>query len=124
VAAAQVLLGCQQQVDHQLDNLARREVLPSFFVGLFRADPDQLFEHITHLHGRLVGRQARKAQVEGGELLDHLKQQVLLGHLADLLTKLEVIKDGADVGRVAVDVAVEIGREVAGVVQQRVTSLL
>ena len=124
MAAAQVLLRRKQQVDHQLDDFARREVFPCFFIGLFRADPDQLFKHIAHLHSRLVGRQVGKAQIEGGELLDDLEQQVLFGHLADLLTKLEVIKDGADVGRVAVDVAVEVGREVAGVVQQRVAPFL
>ena len=40
-----------------------------------------------------------------------------------LLAKLEALEDGADVGRVAVDVAVEIGGEVARVVQQRVDAL-
>ena len=106
VAAAQVLLWREQQVDHQLDDLARGEMLPGFFVGLFRADPDQFFEHIAHLHGGLVGGQADKAQVKGGELLDNLEQQVFLGHFGDLLTKFEMIEDGADVGRIAVDVAV------------------
>jgi hypothetical protein len=53
-----------------------------------------------------------------------LEQQVFLGHLGDLLTEFEMIKDGADVGRVAVDVAVEIGREIAGIVQQGVAPFL
>lgn len=56
VAAAQVLLRRKQQVDHQLDDFAWGEVFPCFFIGLFRADPDQFFKHIAHLHGRLVGR--------------------------------------------------------------------
>ena len=120
MAAAQVLFWRQQQINHQFDDFTGGEVLPCFFVGLLCADADQLFEHITHLHGRLVGRQAGKAQVEGGKFLDDLKQQVLLGHLADLFAKLEVIKNSANVRRVAVDVAVEVGCEVAGVVQQRI----
>ena len=124
VAAAQVLLWCQQQIDHQFDDFARGEVLPGFFVGLLRPNPNQLLKHIAHLHGSLVCGQAGKAQVEGGELLDDLEQQVLFGHFGDLFTKLEMVEDGPDVGRVAVDVAVEVGGEVAGVVQQRVAPLL
>ena len=46
----QILFRGQQQVDHQLDDLARGEVLPGLLVRLLRPDPDQLFEDIAHLH--------------------------------------------------------------------------
>ena len=36
--------GREQQVDHQLDHLARGEVLPGLLVRLLRADPDELLE--------------------------------------------------------------------------------
>ena len=116
IALGQIPLRGQQQVDHQLDHLAGGEVLPGLFVGLFRADPDQLLEHITHLH--LIDPLGRK--VYPRKSLDHLEEDVLLRHVGDLLTELELLHDGADVGGEAVDVAIQIWCEVVGVVQQRV----
>jgi hypothetical protein len=65
VATAQILFRRQQQVDHQLDDLSGRKMLAGLLVGLFRPDPDQLLEHIAHLHAVHPGRR----QVEGGKLL-------------------------------------------------------
>ena len=114
VAAAQVLLRREQQVDHQLDHLARREVLPGLLVRLLRADPDQLLEDVAHLDVvHALGR-----EVDGGERLDDLVEQVLFGHARDLLVEREPLHDVADVLREAVDVAVEIRRELVGVVEQ------
>jgi hypothetical protein len=48
---AQVLLGGEQEVDHELDHLAGGEVLPGLLVRLFRADPDQFLEDVAHLDG-------------------------------------------------------------------------
>ena len=50
--------------------------------------------------------------------LDDEIEQVLLGHVRDLRAEVELLHDGADVGREAVDVAVEIRRELVGVVEQ------
>ena len=114
MAAAQVLLRREQQVDHQLDHLARGEVLPGLLVRLLRADPDEFLEDVAHLDVvHAVGR-----EIDRGERLDDLVEQVLLGHPRDLLVEGEPLHDGADVGREAVDVAVEVGRELVGVVEQ------
>jgi len=56
MAAAQILFRREQEIDHQFDDLTRGEVLPGFLVGLFRADPDQLLEHIAHVQRCLIRR--------------------------------------------------------------------
>jgi hypothetical protein len=114
VAAAQVLLRGEQQVDHQLDDLAGREVLPGLFVRLLRADPDEFLEDIPHLDVA----HAVRGQVDRGELLDDLVEEVLLRHARDLLIEREPLHDLADIAREAVDVGVEVGRELVGVVEQ------
>jgi hypothetical protein len=76
MAAAQVLLRGQQQVDHQLDDLTRGEVLPGLLVGLFRADPDQFLEDIAHLH--VVHRVGDRSMAAN---FDHQEEQVLLRHV-------------------------------------------
>ena len=57
-------------------------------------------------------------EVDRGELLDDLVQEVLLGHAGDLLIEREPLHDLADVARKAVDVGVEVGRELVGVVEE------
>ena len=49
VAAGEVFLRREEEVDHELDDFARGEVFPGFLVGLFRADPDEFLEDVTHL---------------------------------------------------------------------------
>ena len=94
----EVLLRREQQIDHELDHLARGEVLPGLLVRLLRADPDQLLEDVAHLdvvHARRArGRSA-------AERLDDLVEQVLLGHAGDLLVEREPLHDGAHVRREA-----------------------
>jgi len=114
VAFAQILLGGEQQVDHQFDDFARGEVLPGFFVGLFRADPDQFLERITHLY--LIDPLWR--EVDFGESLDHLEQDVFFRYMGDILAELELLHDGAHVGGEGMDVAVQVGRGVVGVGEQ------
>ena len=77
---AQVGLGRQQQADHQPDHLPRREVLPGLLVGLLRADADQLLEDVAHLY--VVD--AIRREVDLGELLHDLEQEVLLVQARDL----------------------------------------
>ena len=49
MAAGEVFLRRQQQIDHELDHLARSEVLPGLLVRLFCADPDEFLEDVAHL---------------------------------------------------------------------------
>ena len=46
-----VVLG-EQQVDHEADDLAGREVLPGGLVGQLREAPDQLLVEVAHLEVR------------------------------------------------------------------------
>ena len=58
-----VVLG-EEQVDHEPDDLAGREVLPGRLVGEFGEPPDQLLVEVAHLQvGDDVG-----VQVDVGEL--------------------------------------------------------
>ena len=81
VAAGEVLLRREQEIDHELDHLARGEVFPGFLVRLFRADPNEFLEDVAHLD--VV--HALRREIDGGELLDDEVEQVLLGHVGDLL---------------------------------------
>ncbi len=114
VALAQVLLRRKEEVDHQLDHLARGEVLSGLLVGLLGADPDQLLEDVAHLD--VV--HARRGEVDGGEGLDDLVEQVLLGHAGDLLVEGELLHDVADVPREGVEVTVQVLRELVRVVEE------
>ena len=49
VTASEVFLRREQEIDHELDHLARREVFSSFLVRLLRADPDEFLEDVAHL---------------------------------------------------------------------------
>jgi hypothetical protein len=89
-------------------------VLPGLFVGLLRAYPDEFLEDIAHLDVVHPGR----SEVYGSKPFDDQIQQVLLGHSGNLRAEIKPLHDRADVGRKAVDIAVEIRRELIGVVQQ------
>ena len=80
VAAGEVFLRREQEIDHELDDLARREVFPGLLVRLLRADPDEFLEDVAHLD--VVHAGGRK--VDGGKTLDDKIEQVLFGHLGDL----------------------------------------
>ena len=114
VSLAQVRLRRQQQADHEPDDLAGREVLPGFLVGLLGADADQLLEHIAHLH---VVHTLRR-QVEVREPLDHLEQALPLGEAVDLGAEVEAGHDVSHVRRVRSDVRVEVHRDLVRVVEQ------
>ena len=51
MTAGEVFLRREEEIDHELDHLARGEMFPGFLVGLFRADPDEFLEDVTHLDG-------------------------------------------------------------------------
>jgi hypothetical protein len=90
-----------QDVDHQLDDLARGEMLPGGLVREFRETPDQLLEHVAHL----MVRDHLRPQIEVREPGDHWVEQVRGVQPLDLLTELELLQhvprvlgEGADVG--------------------------
>ena len=104
----------EQQVDHQPDDLPRREVLARLLVGLLRADADEFLEQVPHAD---VVHAARR-QVEAGEGLDDLEQEFLLSHLLDLLSKLEALDHFPHLGREVGQVAVQVRRQPLRVTEQ------
>jgi hypothetical protein len=105
----------EQQLDHELDDLAGGEVLAGGLVGLLGEAPDQVLEDPAHL---VVGHHAG-VQVHLGEALHHQVEDVGLVQARHLLGELEaldedlphVVAEGAQVG-------VEVLGDVVRVVQQ------
>ena len=91
VAFAKIGFGGEQQVDHQADDFARREVFSGFFVGLFRTDPDEFFKDVAHL--RFVDGVYREVEFGTGKGFDDFKQQVLLRHFGDLLVEGKTVQN-------------------------------
>ena len=84
----------EEQIDHEADDLARREVLAGRLVGEFGELADQLLEDEAHL-GVVddVG-----VEIDVGELLRDQIEQVRLGEPVDLDGEVEALEDVADVG--------------------------
>ncbi len=105
-------VGLEEEVDHQADDLARREVVAGRLVGGLAELPDQLLEDVAHLDvAHRVG-----VQVDLGELLDHQVEAVGLVELLDLGLEAEVLDDLARARAEAGDVVLQVGRDVGGVV--------
>jgi hypothetical protein len=66
VAASEVFLRREKEIDHELDHLPRGEVFSRFLIRLLRADPDKFREDVAHFDVVDVFR----AEVDGGEALD------------------------------------------------------
>ena len=106
--------GNLQQLDHQADDFARREVFPGLLAALFREAPEQFLVDVAHLQpGELVG-----AEREFLVLVQDRGQPVVLHHLADGGAVIEVLDDVVNVLREAVDVGAEV------LLQQRVVFLI
>ena len=87
-------------------------MLASFLIGLLGPDADEFLKDIAHLH--VI--HALRRQINPVEPLYHLVEQILLSHARNLLPKGEPLHDLAHVSRKAVDVSVQIGGELIGVV--------
>ena len=85
----------QQQIDHQLDDFARREMIARFFIGLFVETPHEIFKQIAHGD---VGDGVRM-QVYICHLLNNFKQAVCIFELLNLLFELELFNDLARTAR-------------------------
>ena len=93
-----------QQLNHQADDLARREVFPGLVTALFRETPEQLFVDVAHLQpGELV-----RAEGEFLVLVQDRGQPVEFHHLADGGAVIEVLDDVVNVLGEAVDVGAKI----------------
>ena len=114
VALAEVRLRREQEADHQADHLAGCEVFPRFLVRLLSADANQLLEHVPHLY--VVYASGR--EVDAGESLDDLIEQVPLVHARDLLVEPESLHDFKDVVRKVTDVPAEVLRDIGRVVEE------
>ena len=84
----------EQEVDHQPDDLARREVLAGGLVGCLREAADQLLVEVAHLGvADRVG-----VEVDLGHLGDHEVEQLRAVEPADLGVEVELLDDLAGVG--------------------------
>ena len=103
---------CQQDIDHQLDNISAGVVVASF--RIFRKSADQIFKYVTHFH--VVN--GVRIEIQLRERLYYREQSVVLVHLVDLLVKVQAADDVLNIGREALDVCLKVGRQVVGVVDQ------
>ncbi len=84
-----VLLAGVDEVRHQADDLARREVVAGLLVGLFVEPHHQMLEQVAHLE--VVD--AVRVQIDVGHRLDDGEQAVAGVELLDLVAELEALED-------------------------------
>ena len=104
----------EQQIDHEADDFARREVLTGRFVRQFGELADQLLEGEPHL----VVADGLGMQVDAGELLGDLIEQTALGQLVDLGGEIEPLEDVADGGRERLHIGKEVLADVVLIAHQ------
>ena len=94
----------EQQGDHEVDDLARGEVLTRGLVGGLRELADQLLEDVTHL----VVADGVRVEVGLGEVLEDLQQQVVVGEVHDGVLEPVLLEDLPHVRGERVDVVPEV----------------
>ena len=109
-----VLVLHEEEVDHQADHVARREVVARRLVRGFGEAADQLLEGQPHLHGGDAGG----VEVEGCEPFGHLIEQLGLGEPIDLNGELEPLEDVAHLWRETLHVGLQVAAHVGCVAQQ------
>ena len=122
-----VLVVDEEQVDHQPDDLARREVLAGGLVGELGELADQLLVEVAHLDVR----HGLRVQVDVGELADHLVEDVGPPQPVDLDAEVELVdhvlgrlREAADVERQRVGDRVGVVEELREGQRARVVELL
>ena len=113
--------GQEDELRHQPHGVARRPVLARLLVVLLVEAADQLLEDRAHavvveagMPDRAVGvldRGGAQVDVGRGELLDQRAESVGLREARHLVAKLEVLQDVLHVRGEAVEVGLEVGRE-------------
>ncbi len=107
--------GTEDEVGHQLHDVARREVLAGLLVVLLVEAADQLLE--DRAHAVVVERRAAAPSVDRAEvdrrveeLLDQAAEDVGIDERRDLVAELELVEDLLHVRREAVEVGLEVRR--------------
>jgi hypothetical protein len=109
--AEDVIVGKEEQVHHEADDLARGEVVPRLFVRGFIEFANEFFEGPAHFEiGDGIG-----VQVDFAELLDQLEEAVGFVELLDLLIETEGFEQRAHFRGEAVDIVQQILGEVVRV---------
>ena len=107
---------CQKDVHHGLDDVTARVVVTRFCI--FRESTNQVFENISHLD--IVD--GLGVQIQLGKLLDDSKETVMLVHLVYLLLEIKTSRIAHDdflhIRRECVQVTLEVGSDVLGIIQQ------
>ncbi len=106
---------CEQEVHHEFDDVTARVMVTCLRV--LGEPADEVLEDIAHMH--VVD--GLRVKIEFREGLDHGEQAVVLVHLVDLVAELEALvrhDDLLDIGGEAIDVVLEIGRQVRCIIQQ------
>ena len=109
----------EDEVRHQPDHVARREVLAGLLVVLLVETANQLLEDGTHamvVQARqpdrsIAAQHGPGAEIDGGiqELLDQEAESIGLDQRRNLVAKLELLQNLLNVGRKAIEVRLEIG---------------
>ena len=106
----------QQQVHHEMDDIAGGEVLPGILVQRLVELPDELFE--DRAHRRVVDIVRVETHFRIPELLDDEEQEARLVELGDRVVKVELLQHLAHVGTEPRDVVAQVLRNVGSVGQQ------
>ena len=108
----------EQQVRHEIDDVAAGEVGSGFLAEAFREAPHQVLEDIAAVHGAdLVGTQIALGAVE---LLDDQVQRVAVHHALDHAVELELGQHVLHVGGEARQIVAEVALDVVRVGQEPV----
>jgi len=108
------IFGANQQIHHQVNNLARRKVFAGVLVQRLVKAADQFLEDGAHrVVVHLVG-----VQINIFEALDHQKEQPGLIQLGDGVAQVKLFNHLTHIIAEAVDIGLQIGRQVGGVIGQ------
>ena len=110
------LVAGQQQVDHQMDDVAGGEVLAGVLVQRLVELADELLE--DRAHRGVVDRVGVEVHLRIAEPLHDLEQQARLVELRDGVVEIELLQHLAHVGAEPGDVVAQVLRDVRGVGEQ------
>ena len=111
-----MLVAGYQQVDHEVNDVARREVLPGVLVQRFVELADELLE--DRAHREVVDRVRVQIHPRIGEPLHDLEQETRLVELGDGVVEVELLEHLAHVGAEPRDVVAQVRRDLGGVGEQ------
>ena len=109
-----ILFASVDEIRHEANDLARREVIPGFFVSLFVEAHHQMLEQVAHL--KVVD--PVRVKIDIGHRLDDGEETVAGVELLDLIAKLKALEDAPRGRGKAVDVRHEVRRDVLGIAEQ------